>query len=104
MRSLVHNLISNAIKYRSPDRTPQVNISCQSTEEYHVLTIKDNGLGMKASSRGQLFTMFKRFHDHVEGSGIGLYMVKKMVENAGGFIEVESQENIGTTFKVYFKR
>jgi signal transduction histidine kinase len=47
--------------------------------------------------------MFKRFHSHVEGSGIGLYMIKKMVENASGKIEVESQPGEGSTFKIYFK-
>jgi signal transduction histidine kinase len=67
-----------------------------------MLTITDNGLGMETGRLSQLFTMFKRFHDHVEGSGIGLYMVKKMVENAGGKIEVESQVGIGSTFRVYF--
>jgi signal transduction histidine kinase len=59
---------------------------------------------MEASRLDQLFTMFKRFHDHVEGSGIGLYMVKKIVENAGGRIEVESQVGVGSTFRVYFRR
>lgn len=48
--------------------------------------------------------MFRRLHDHVEGSGIGLYMVKKMVDNAGGKIEVDSKVGVGSTFKVYFKR
>ena len=48
--------------------------------------------------------MFKRFHDHVEGTGIGLYMVKKMVENAGGRIEVESSLDEGTTFRIFFKK
>jgi signal transduction histidine kinase len=47
--------------------------------------------------------MFRRFHDHVESSGIGLYMVKKMLDNAGGRIEVQSQVNQGSTFTVYFK-
>ncbi len=58
----------------------------------------------KPGRMGGLFTMFKRFHDHVEGSGIGLYMIKKMIENTGGKIEVESQAGKGSTFKVYFKR
>jgi signal transduction histidine kinase len=45
--------------------------------------------------------MFQRLHDHVEGSGIGLYMVKRMVENVGGHIEVQSEEGVGSTFAVY---
>ena len=104
MRSVVYNLLSNTIKYRSPDRVPQVLIRCEATATHHILVVKDNGLGLKPVQARQLFTMFKRFHDHVEGSGIGLYMVKKMVENAGGKIEVESELGVGTTFYVYFKK
>ena len=104
LRSVVYNLLSNAIKYCSPDRVPHVLIESESQPEYHVLTVQDNGLGMETGRLDQLFTMFKRFHDHVEGTGIGLYMVKKMVENAAGKIEVDSQLNKGSTFRVYFKR
>lgn len=102
LRSVVYNLLANAIKYHSPDRAPQVLISCESTSGYSVLTIADNGLGISPRHSKEIFTMFKRFHDHVEGTGIGLYMVKKMVENAGGSIKVESKENEGTTFRVNF--
>ena len=66
-----------------------------------VLEVHDNGLGIAAEHLPRLFTMFQRFHDHVEGSGIGLYMVKHMVENAGGRIEVHSQLGAGTTFFVF---
>jgi signal transduction histidine kinase len=104
LRSVVYNLLSNAFKYHSPERTLRVGIRCESTAEYQVLSVSDNGLGMEEGRVSQLFTMFKRFHDHVEGSGIGLYMVKKMVENAGGKIEVESQLGVGSTFRVYFPR
>jgi signal transduction histidine kinase len=102
LRSIVYNLLSNGIKYRSPDRLPRLEVSCKLLPGFHVLTISDNGLGLKAEHLAKLFSMFKRFHDHVEGTGIGLYMVKKMVENAGGYIEVETKEGIGTTFRVYF--
>jgi signal transduction histidine kinase len=68
---------------------------------YTVLEVHDNGLGLSSAQLPRLFTMFQRFHDHVEGTGIGLYMVKRMVENAGGRIEVHSQLGAGTTFFVF---
>jgi signal transduction histidine kinase len=70
-------------------------------EGHTVLEVHDNGLGISAEHLPRLFTMFQRFHDHVEGTGIGLYMVKRMVENAGGRIEVHSQLGAGTTFLVF---
>ena len=104
LRSIIYNLVSNALKYRSPLRDALVQIHCQETEEYQVLSVKDNGLGMDLTGNVQLFTMFKRFHNHVEGTGIGLYMVKKIIENAGGKITVQSKIDEGTTFQVYFRR
>jgi signal transduction histidine kinase len=103
LRSVVYNLLSNALKYRSPDRRPHIDLQCRMNNGYAILAVHDNGLGIPTSQQPKLFTMFQRFHDHVEGSGVGLYMVKKMVENAGGRIEVHSQEGTGTTFFVYFK-
>jgi PAS domain S-box-containing protein len=102
LRSVVYNLLSNAIKYSSSDRTPVVQLACHQEEFYSVLSVSDNGIGMDLSRKTKLFTMFGRLHDHVEGSGVGLYMVKKMVENAGGKIEVASQVGVGTTFRIYF--
>jgi signal transduction histidine kinase len=67
-----------------------------------VLVVRDNGLGMNKRNKEQLFSMFKRFHTHVEGSGIGLYIVKRMVDNAGASIEVDSTEGEGTEFRIYF--
>ncbi|MGY2131927.1 PAS domain S-box protein [Hymenobacter sp. HD11105] len=104
LRSAIYNLLSNALKYSSPDRQAQVTIRCATAAEYYVLTVQDNGLGIEAGRMDQLFTMFRRFHDHVEGSGIGLYMIKKMVENVGGKIEAESQVGQGSTFRIYFRR
>ena len=83
--------------------TSTFKVYTKSTSDYYVLSVKDNGLGIDPRRTDQLFTMFKRFHSHIEGTGIGLYMVKKMVENAGGRIEVESEPGEGTTFRVYFK-
>ncbi|MDO6388725.1 PAS domain-containing protein [Pontibacter sp. BT731] len=104
LRSILYNLISNALKYRAPDRTPIIQISCEEAGDDFLLKVRDNGLGMKPSGVAKIFSMFTRLHDHVEGSGIGLYMVKKIVENAEGRIEVESGIGQGSTFSVYFKR
>ncbi len=104
IRSIVYNLVSNAIKYRSPERKPVVNIRCRQEADFVVLEVQDNGLGLKESNEKKLFSMFKRFHSHVEGSGIGLYMVKKIVENARGKIQVQSKLGEGSTFSVFFRR
>jgi signal transduction histidine kinase len=66
--------------------------------------VQDNGLGLDARQRQRLFSLFQRLHTHVEGTGVGLYMVKRMVENAGGTIAVESELGIGTTFTVTLQR
>jgi PAS domain S-box-containing protein len=105
LRSIIFNLLSNAIKYRSVERKPQVVISTEITENNELLlSVRDNGLGIPNDQMDKIFTMFKRLHDHVEGSGVGLYIVKRIVENAGGRIVVESQLNEGTVFKIYLKR
>jgi light-regulated signal transduction histidine kinase (bacteriophytochrome) len=91
----VYNLLTNAIKYRSPARTAHIILSCHEEGDYHVLSVQDNGLGMNTSNPEKIFGMFKRQRAHVEGTGVGLYIVKKMVENAGGKIEVKSQVGEG---------
>jgi PAS domain S-box-containing protein len=103
MRSIYFNLLSNAIKFRSPDRIPEVYIKTETVGNYIVLTVKDNGLGIPEGHIDKIFMMFKRAHDHVEGTGIGLYIVKRIMDNSGGKIEVASEKSKGTTFKVYFK-
>ncbi len=102
LRSVVFNLLSNALKYRDPARVPHIRVRAQTEPGFAVLEVADNGLGLDPASEQKLFGMFQRFHDHVEGSGIGLYMVKKMMENAGGRIEVRSEVGVGSTFCVYF--
>ncbi|RNI28879.1 PAS domain S-box protein [Rufibacter latericius] len=103
VRSIVYNLLSNALKYRSKDRPLEISISTHHVPGFTVLSVSDNGLGMKPEDRDKIFTMFKRLHDHVEGTGIGLYIVKRILENAGGHIEVESEKGEGATFRVFFK-
>ncbi|WP_223815758.1 sensor histidine kinase [Adhaeribacter rhizoryzae] len=104
LRSIIYNLLSNALKYRAPVRKPYIIIKTETTPEYVMLLVQDNGLGMDMSQERKIFSMFSRLHDHVEGTGVGLYIVKRIVENAGGFIQVESTVGTGTTFRIYFKR
>jgi signal transduction histidine kinase len=104
LRSVMYNLLSNALKYHDPSRTPEVRVTSRVEDPYVVVAVQDNGLGLDLTREHQLFMMFRRMHTHVEGSGIGLYMVKKMVENVGGKIEVESYVGVGTTFTVYLPR
>lgn len=103
LRSLLYNLISNAIKYRSPHRQPTIEILTGKADGFCHISVKDNGLGIPETQKGKIFSMFKRVHTHVEGSGIGLYIVKKIIENAGGRIEIESEVGKGSVFKVFFK-
>jgi PAS domain S-box-containing protein len=100
LRSLLYNLLSNAIKYRHPARRPQVQLRGYRTPATTVLEVQDNGLGLTPDQQSKLFHMFQRLHDHVPGSGVGLFMVKRIVENAGGLISVQSEAGVGTTFLV----
>jgi signal transduction histidine kinase len=102
LRSIVYNLLSNAVKYRALDRPSQVYVQAEPTQAGFVLTVQDNGLGMSEAQQRQLFGLFQRLHTHVEGTGVGLYITKRLVENAGGTIAVQSQLDMGTTFTVTF--
>jgi signal transduction histidine kinase len=100
LRCIVYNLLSNGLKYRHPARPPIVVVRCHSTGPAVVLEVQDNGLGLTDIQQTQLFGLFQRLHDHVAGTGIGLYTVKRLVENAGGTITVQSQIGKGTTFTI----
>jgi PAS domain S-box-containing protein len=101
LRSIIYNLLSNAIKYRDPTRQPQVLLRCHQTKDGQVvLVVQDNGLGLSEQQQRELFSLFRRMHTHVSGSGVGLYMVKKIVDNAGGTLSVQSQPGVGSTFTV----
>jgi signal transduction histidine kinase len=101
LRSVFYNFLSNAIKYRALDRPPLICVRCRrATPGYLTLEVQDNGLGLTEEQQGALFQLFKRLHNHVSGSGVGLFMVKKMVVNAGGMLTVQSQPGVGSTFAV----
>ncbi|MEP2279307.1 ATP-binding protein [Maribacter sp.] len=101
LHSILHNLITNAIKYRNPEVKPKILISTSLQNDRTILEITDNGLGVDLKSNpNKLFGLFKRMHTHVEGLGVGLYIVKFIVDSHGGNIKVTSEKNKGTNFKI----
>ena len=65
--------------------------------------VQDNGLGLAEENLEHIFSMFKRFHAHVEGTGMGLFIVKRIIEKEGGEIFVKSKKDVGTSFELQFK-
>lgn len=104
LRSVLYNLLSNALKYHSSQREPLVQLRAHCSETLISLEVEDNGLGLSEQQQTRLFTLFHRLHNHVEGSGVGLFMIKRIVENAGGTITVHSQPEVGSTFVVTLPR
>ncbi|WP_133272537.1 PAS domain-containing sensor histidine kinase [Hymenobacter radiodurans] len=102
LQSILYNLLSNALKYAEPGRPPRIRVSTRLENGVAVLSVQDNGRGINIERhRSHLFQLFRRFHPEVEGVGIGLYLVNRLVAQAGGQIEVESAEGQGTTFHLY---
>jgi two-component system phosphate regulon sensor histidine kinase PhoR len=103
VRSIIYNLLNNAIKFQKPDSTPVISIRTEKSGEYILLTVRDNGIGIPKDKQDSVFDRYTRLHDNVEGTGVGLFIVKNMVEQMGGEIQVESTVGEGTTFSIYFK-
>lgn len=105
LESIFLNLISNAIKYRSAERNPLIEITSHIQDKWIVLEFKDNGIGIDlARYRDRIFGLYQRFHAAKEGKGLGLYMIKAQVMAMGGKIEVESELHQSTTFRVFLKK
>lgn len=103
LRSILYNLLTNAIKYKSLDRPPIIHLKTERQDGFIILSVKDNGLGIEEDQKEKIFTRFTRIVKNVEGTGIGLYLVKTIVENEGGKVEVDSVINEGSEFKIYLK-
>lgn len=100
--SILLNLFTNAIKYRSPERKALLEIGYEIDEFYTIITFKDNGLGLDLAKNGhKIFGMYKTFHGNEDAKGIGLFITKNQLEAMGGKIEVESELGRGSVFKIY---
>ncbi|MBX2962742.1 MAG: hypothetical protein KF687_09530 [Cyclobacteriaceae bacterium] len=105
LNSILFNLLSNSVKYRSHSRDLVLNIQTETVEDKVYLAFTDNGLGINLDQFGKdLFNMYKRFHTHTDGKGLGLYLVKSQVDTLGGNISVTSELNKGTTFTICFPK
>lgn len=104
IRQLMINLLSNAVKYTRPVPQPRVEISGEQQAQEVVYLVKDNGIGFDMKYVDKIFNVFSRLHDETkfEGTGIGLALVKRIVQSHGGRVWVESQPGQGSTFYIAF--
>lgn len=104
LESILTNLLSNAIKYRHADRLLEVKVNLYMDGQNCILTFSDNGIGIDMdSNKDEVFGLHQRFHNHVTGNGVGLFITKSQITSLGGTIEVSSKVNGGTTFIITFR-
>lgn len=105
LESILLNLFTNSIKYRSPKRAVRIFVSAKMVDDNVIIIFKDNGIGIDLERNGdKIFGLYQRFHNYPDSKGLGLYLVKSQVESMGGSIFVESEINKGTTFTITFKK
>lgn len=104
--SLFENLLDNALKFRSPERLPEISVISEEKGDKYIFQIKDNGIGIDNKFHKRIFAIFQRLHTQgeYEGTGIGLAVCKKIVERHGGEIWVESEPGTGTSFYFSIKK
>ena len=97
---LFQNLIGNALKYRHPDRAPEISVTATCQDDFWLFSVTDNGIGIGAQYFDRIFLVFQRLHtrEHDQGTGIGLAICKKIVERHGGRIWLDSEEGVGSSF------
>ena len=103
LRTIIYNLINNAIKFKATDRQPKIVVTTSKKNDFIVISVKDNGIGIDKSKFDAIFSKYYRLENAIEGSGIGLYLVKEIVSNTGGKVLVKSELDKGTEFQVYLK-
>ncbi|MBZ0327697.1 MAG: PAS domain-containing sensor histidine kinase [Altibacter sp.] len=103
LESIFLNLITNAIKFKHPNRRPIIDICTYKVGDDSFLMIKDNGSGIDLQKYGsRVFNIYATFHSHEDSNGVGLFITKNQVEALQGTIHVESHVNVGTTFTIKF--
>jgi PAS domain S-box-containing protein len=101
--SIILNLITNSLKYKTPNLDLTIDINVYLEGIYKVITFKDNGIGINLNKNGhRLFGMYNTFHGNKDAKGMGLFIIKTQIEAMKGKIEIESELGEGTTFKIYF--
>ncbi|MDI9340737.1 MAG: HAMP domain-containing sensor histidine kinase [Sediminibacterium sp.] len=103
IKTIINNLVSNGIKYSKPDVRPVISIYLTETESVYKIVIQDNGLGMDLKrNEKKLYQLFSRLNNKkdTEGTGLGLYLVKRLVDRNKGTIQLESELGVGTTFTI----
>ncbi|MDO6605064.1 PAS domain S-box-containing protein [Arenibacter palladensis] len=103
LKNILTNIITNALKYKKPDVDPIIKLSVNYVQNYTVISIEDNGLGLDLKKYGtKLFGMYKTFHGNSDAKGLGLYITKNQIEAMHGKISATSQVGVGSTFNLYF--
>jgi signal transduction histidine kinase len=103
LENILSNFITNAVKYKDPNRNSIITLSAVKKNNYSILTISDNGIGIDLKKYGKkLFGMYKTFHTNKDAKGIGLYITKNQIDAMNGKIEVKSEPGKGTEFKIFF--
>lgn len=102
MRGILFNLIANAVKFRGK-QPPQIVVSTFRKDDYCVITVEDNGIGIPEKEQKKIFYMYGRLHQDIQGSGIGLYLAQKIINASDGNIEVESVPGTGSKFTIFLK-
>ena len=104
IESILLNLLTNSIKYKSENRKLKIAITAEQVDNKAIVTFKDNGIGIDLErNRDKVFGLYQRFHNYPDSKGLGLYLVKSQVETMGGTIAIESEVNKGTIFTITFK-
>ncbi|TCD11081.1 ATP-binding protein [Pedobacter frigidisoli] len=103
LRSIIYNLVNNSIKYRDSERVPEIVIKTTLEDDYFIISVGDNGRGIAQEDLEKIFSKYVRIANDVEGTGVGLHLVREIVNLSGGKIVVESEIGKGSTFKVYLK-